>query len=114
VLLAYGLTFPDRVLYLYMLFPLQARYFVIIIGAITFLTTLSSSNTGISNAAHLGGMIFAYLYLKSQKAYRTRPLIHKFDLKEAYYRWKLRRARRKFEVYLNKKDRGRDKDEMIH
>jgi membrane associated rhomboid family serine protease len=114
VLLAYGLTFPDRVLYLYMLFPLQARYFVIIIGAITFLTTLSSSNTGISNAAHLGGMIFAYLYLKSQKAYRSRPQIQRFNLKEVYYRWKLRRARRKFEVYLNKKDPRRDKDEMIH
>ena len=114
VLLAYGLTFPDRILYLYLLFPVPARYFVMIIGAITFLTTLSSSNTGISNAAHLGGMVFAYLYLKSQKRYRTRSRSKGFDLKEIYYRWKLRRARRKFEVYLNKKDRGSDKDQMIH
>ena len=45
VLLAYGLTFPDRVLYMYMLFPLQAKYFVMIIGGIAFLTALSSSNS---------------------------------------------------------------------
>ena len=114
VLLAYGLTFPDRILYLYMLFPLSARYFVMIIGAITFLTALSSSNTGISNAAHLGGMAFAYLYLKSQRTLRNRSQKLGFDLKEVYYRWKLKRARRKFEVYLNKKEGGRDKDQMIH
>lgn len=114
VLLAYGLTFPDRILYLYMLFPLPAKYFVMIIGGITFLSALSSSNTGISNAAHLGGMAFAYLYLKSQKTLRSRSQRSAIDLKEVYYRWKLRRARKKFEVYLNKKEDNRDKDQMIH
>jgi membrane associated rhomboid family serine protease len=118
VLLAYGLTFPDRVLYMYMLFPLQAKYFVMIIGGIAFLTALSSSNSGISNAAHLGGMAFGYVYLKSRKGQRSRTPARSSSLvaqiKDAYFHWKLRRARKKFAVYLNKKERQRDKNESIH
>ncbi len=110
VLLAYGLTFPDRIIYLYMLFPIPAKYFVMIMGGIVFLSTLSSANTGISNIAHLGGMVIGLLYLKG----RSGNLLYQF--KDALFQWKLRRARRKFMVYLNKKerDRDRDKNQMIH
>ena len=116
ILLAYGLTFPDRILYMYLLFPLQAKYFVLIIGGIAFLTALSSSNTGISNAAHLGGMAFGYIYLKAkgEKGRRSSSWKPGLAIKGVYYQWKLRRARKKFAVYLNKKDRDRDKNEMIH
>ena len=107
VLLAYGMTFPDRIIYMYMIFPLQAKYFVMIIGGIAFLSALSS-NTGISNVAHLGGMVFGYLYLKGKPGHLLYPI------KETYYRWKLRRAKKKFMVYLNKKERDRDKNQMIH
>jgi membrane associated rhomboid family serine protease len=110
ILLAYGLTFPDRIIYLYLLFPIPAKYFVMIMGGIVFLSTLSSANTGISNFAHLGGMLVGYLYLKS----RSGNLIS--QAKEAYFQWKLQRARKKFLVYLNKKERGKDRDKkpMIH
>src|SRR4030095_4270651 len=37
LLLAYGLTFPNRPIYIYFLFPIPAKYFVIIMGAISFL-----------------------------------------------------------------------------
>jgi membrane associated rhomboid family serine protease len=117
VLLAYGLTFPDRVLYMYMLFPLQAKYFVMIIGGIAYLTALSSSNSGISNAAHLGGMAFGYIYLKTTKGQRSRPRASSSPIariKDAYFHWKLRRARKKFAVYLSKKEQQRDKNETIH
>ncbi|PYV45308.1 MAG: hypothetical protein DMG06_02975 [Acidobacteria bacterium] len=108
VLLAYGMTFPDRIIYMYMIFPLQARYFVMIIGGIAFLSSLSTANTGISNIAHLGGMVFGYLYL------RVKPGNLLYPIKGAYYKWKLRRAKKKFMVYLNKKERDRDKNHMIH
>ena len=42
VLLAYGMTFPDRIIYMYMIFPLPAKYFVMIIGGIAFLSSLSA------------------------------------------------------------------------
>jgi membrane associated rhomboid family serine protease len=108
ILLAYGLTFPDRIIYLYMIIPLQAKYFVMVIGGIAFLSALSTTNTGISNIAHLGGMLFGYIYLKRKPADLFSPI------KDAYHHWKLRRARKKFEVYLSKKERDRDKNQMIH
>lgn len=115
ILLAYGLTFPDRILYMYLLFPLPAKYFVMIIGGIVFLTALASSNSGISSAAHLGGMAFGYLYLKQFRGRRSKPKIDLLSaLKNIYFQWKLKRARRKFAVYLNKKERDRNKNETIH
>ncbi|MEW5978652.1 MAG: rhomboid family intramembrane serine protease [Acidobacteriota bacterium] len=116
ILLAYGLTFPDRTIYLYLLFPIPAKYFVIFTGAITFLVTLSGSNTGISNVAHLGGMVFGYLYLKQGLGRRRSRFSFRQYGKDWYYQWRLRRNRRKFEVYLNKKhrDQNPNKNETIH
>src|SRR5215831_19114658 len=109
VLLAYGLTFPDRIIYMYMIFPLPAKYFVMIIGGIAFLSALSTGNSGVSNVAHLGGMVFGYLYMRGKKSG------HLFQpVKDAYLQWKFRRAKKKFMVYLNKKEKDRDKNQMIH
>jgi len=41
LLLAYGLYFPDRPIYMYLVFPIPARYFVLIMGAIAFYLSLS-------------------------------------------------------------------------
>jgi len=105
ILLAYGFTFPDRIIYMYLLFPIPAKYFVMIMGGIVFLSTLSSANSGISNIAHLGGMLVGFVYLKG----RSGNLIYQF--RESYFQWKLRRARKKFMVYLNKKDRQKNRDQ---
>jgi hypothetical protein len=88
-----------------------------IIGGIAFLTALTSSNSGISNAAHLGGMAFGYVYLKTMKGRRAQTGRRSglmSSIKDAYFSWKLRRARKKFAVYLNKKERQHDKNESIH
>jgi len=109
VLLAYGLTFPNRIIYMYMIFPLPAKYFVMIIGGIAFLSALSSGNSEVSNIAHLGGMAFGYFYLKGKKSGRLFQ-----PIKDAYLQWKFRRAKKKFMVYLNKKEKDSNKNEMIH
>jgi len=109
VLLAYGLTFPDRIIYMYMIFPLLAKYFVMIIGGIAFLSALSTDNSGVSNVAHLGGMVFGYLYMRGKKSGQLFQ-----PVKDAYLQWKFRRAKKKFMVYLNKKGKDRDKNQMIH
>ena len=70
ILLAYGLMFPNRYVYLYFLFPIRVKYFVIIIGAIAF---FSSFNTGtnISHLTHLSGMIIGFVYLRSNLRWKT-------------------------------------------
>ncbi len=104
VLLAFGLLYPDRIILFSFLFPMKAKYFVIIIGAIAFLSSFQVGS-GVSHIAHLGGMIFGYVYLKS-KMMRTDWF---GSLHRHYHDWKLQRARRKFQVYMRKQQRDRDR-----
>jgi len=105
ILLAFGVLFPDAIVLFSFLFPIKAKYFVMIIGAITFMSTIGSSGGGVSHVAHLGGMVFGYLYLRS--GFARIDLIG--PLRQEYENWKLRRAKKKFQVYLRKKDSDRDR-----
>ena len=44
LLLAYALYFPDRPIYMYFVFPIPAKYFVMIIGAIAFYSSLAATS----------------------------------------------------------------------
>ncbi len=104
LLLAFGMLFPDRTVLMSFLFPIKAKYFVMIMGAIAFLNSIGSSGGGISHFAHLGGMLFGYLYLKT-------PRLRGVDfgyLRREYTEWRMRRARRKFQVYMRKHNSPRD------
>lgn len=100
ILLAYAMYFPHRQIYLYMLIPIQAKYFVMIFGAIAFLMSLSGGG-GIAHTAHLGGLVVGYFYLKGLRA---RPLD---ELRYRWMKWKMQRARGRFDVYSG----GRDDDD---
>ncbi len=101
LLLGYGMYFPNRPIYLYFIFPIPAKYFVMIIGAIAFFSALGGPGGGIAHSAHLGGLVVGYLYLKGLRA---RPLD---ELKYRWLRWKMGRARSKFDVYSG----GRSSDD---
>ena len=92
LLLAYGLYFPSRTIYLYFLFPIPARYFVMLVGAIAFLSSIGSSGGGVAHVAHLGGLLVGYLYLKGRRG----PLD---ELKYRWLKWRLSRSRSRFDVY---------------
>jgi membrane associated rhomboid family serine protease len=97
ILLAFGWLYPDRTVLFALIFPIPARVFVAILGGIQFLSTFGS-NSDVSHVAHLGGMAFAWIYL------RHRPEFLDIDWQASYRQWKLRRAQRKFQVYMKKKD----------
>jgi membrane associated rhomboid family serine protease len=101
ILLAYALYFPHREIYLYFLFPIQVKYFVMIVGAIAFLSSLGSGGSGVAHTAHLGGLVVGYVYLKGLRA---RPIE---ELRYRWLRWKMNRARDRFGVYSG----GRNKDD---
>lgn len=63
VLLAFGLMFPDRLIFIYFFVPLKAKYFVILYMVIEFVSL--SSNDGIAHFAHLGGAVVGFIYLLS-------------------------------------------------
>ena len=102
LLAAYGLLFPDRILLLYFVLPIRAKYLVLILGLITFWSSLSATGGGIAHVAHLGGMIFGWLYLRGPRWPRLRNPIG-----GAFQRWKRNRLRKKFQVYYSK-TRGED------
>jgi membrane associated rhomboid family serine protease len=106
LLLAYGLYFPDRPIYMYLVFPIPAKIFVMIIGAIAFYSTLSAAGGGIANATHLGGLLVGYVFLKGA---RVHPLA---ELKYRYLKWKINRVRKKFDVYSG--GRADDWDRHVH
>jgi len=96
LLVAFGVLYPEAPVLMFLLFPMKAKHMVMIFAGIEFLMALGQ-NTGVSNIAHLGGMAFGYLYLK-----RRLPKINLPDFGGAYRQWKLKRAKRKFQVYLRK------------
>jgi membrane associated rhomboid family serine protease len=106
LLLAYALYFPNRPIYLYLVFPVPAKIFVAIIGVLAFYASFAGSGGGVANATHLSGLVVAYLYLKRS---RIDPL---GELKYRYLRWKINRIRKKFDVYSG--GRADDWDRRVH
>lgn len=73
LLLAYGLLFGERVIYFMMLFPMKAKYFVMIIGFVELVTLLDSGmGSQTANLAHLGGIIVGFLFLSFVARWRAR------------------------------------------
>ncbi|MDE5626779.1 MAG: rhomboid family intramembrane serine protease [Paramuribaculum sp.] len=64
VLLAFGMIFPNRPLYLmFVPVPIKAKWMVAGYGVIELLIGLSSANDGVAHFAHLGGMIFGFFMI---------------------------------------------------
>jgi membrane associated rhomboid family serine protease len=65
LLLAFGMMFPNTMIYMYFLFPIKAKWFVIIYGAIELFGAINpSQNDNIAHYAHLGGMLFGFIMIK--------------------------------------------------
>jgi membrane associated rhomboid family serine protease len=105
LLVAYALCFPDRPIYIWALFPIPARVFVLIMGAIAFMSSVSGNQGGVANTAHLGGLVVGYLYLKTRGGH---PLA---EIRYRYVKWRMNRLRRRFDVHPG----GRhDWDDRLH
>jgi len=110
LLLAYALYFPDRPI-VFLIFPMPARVFVLLAGAIAFFSSLSESG-GVANATHLGGLLVAYVYLTSLRKGPRIQLNPWAEVKYRWVKWRLASARKKFDVYSG--GRGDDWNRRIH
>jgi membrane associated rhomboid family serine protease len=68
LLLAYGILFAERITYFMGIFPMKAKYFVMVAGAIDFASLLSSGVAGgeVAYLAHLGGLAAGFIILKTK------------------------------------------------
>ncbi len=65
VLLAFGLTFPNRPVMMFpIFFPIPARIFVLLYAGIDLFFGLFNSGDGVAHFAHLGGALGGFLLLK--------------------------------------------------
>jgi len=73
LLLAFGMMFPNSQIYLYFLFPIKAKYFVIGYGLIELFSGISNrAGDNVAHFAHLGGMIFGFILIKYWQKKGTR------------------------------------------
>ncbi len=112
LLLAFGILHANSEVMLFPLpFLIKAKYFVMGLMIIEVYLTLSAAHRpgeSIAYMAHLGGALFGYLWLKFVPrwgfGYATSERF--YGIRNSYYRWKRKRAARKFEVYMRKHDRA--------
>jgi membrane associated rhomboid family serine protease len=65
ILLAFGMMFPNTVIYLYFAIPIKAKYFVMIYGAFElFEGVMNRPGNNVAHFAHLGGMLFGYILIR--------------------------------------------------
>ena len=64
LLAAYGLLFPNSLIYIWGLVPLRAKYLVLIFGGIEFVSTIRPGVSPVAHLVHLGGMIIGVIYLR--------------------------------------------------
>ena len=96
LLLAYGFTYPNRLVYLYGLFPLKVKYMVIGLGVIAFFASMSAGSSGVSHITHLSGMIIGFVVMYYNFNWK--------GIKLWYFQKRLQN--------LKKKQKSKDKEEI--
>ncbi len=112
ILMAFGLIYGNQEIMLFPIpFSIRAKYFVAGIAFIELISAINAAGPGrgqgIAYIAHLGGLLFGFLYVKfvPRRGLMFNATERYFGVRNSYYRWKRRRAARKFEVYMSKHDR---------
>jgi membrane associated rhomboid family serine protease len=102
LLLAYGLLYPNRLVYLYLLFPIKVKWLVIIMGGLAFLSSITGGEPGVAHIAHLGGLLVGYALLRGPKW---------FERFQTYQNQRRREELKKqFEVYYSEVRHKIDED----
>ena len=103
LLMAFALYYPDTPILMFLLFPVPAKYFVMILGAVAFVS--APRGGGVAHITHLGGLVAGYLYLRRLRGMSLGRLGVLADLRYRYLRWRMNRLRRRFDVHPGGQDR---------
>jgi len=75
VLLAFGMLFPNTIIYLYFALPIKAKWFVMLYGLFELYSGIQNNpGDNVAHFAHLGGMLFGYLLIRSWNKKRYQNL----------------------------------------
>jgi len=118
ILMAFGLLYGNQEIMLFPIpFSIKAKYFVAGIAFIELISAINAAGPGhgqsVAYVAHLGGLLFGFIYVKllPRRGVKHGVSERYFGVLNSYYRWKRRRAARKFEVYMRHHNRTVSFDE---
>jgi membrane associated rhomboid family serine protease len=108
ILIGFGMLFGENEIMLIPFpFLIKAKYFIGILIVVELALSMSGGGN-VAYVAHLGGLLFGWLYVRRG----PKPALvnvgfaeRYYGMRNSYYRWKRRRAAKKFEVYMSKHDR---------
>ncbi len=105
MLVAIGTLYGDTEFLLFFTIGIKARYMAIIYGLIAIAMLFSQQR--MYAFAQLGGALAGWLYVQMAPRRGISFLLSErwYGLRNSYYRYKRRRAARKFQVYMNKQGR---------
>jgi len=66
VMVAYAMYFPDNLIFIYFLIPVKAKYLIAFLVLLEFFA-IDSAQSQVAHLAHLGGALFAFLYILFDK-----------------------------------------------
>jgi membrane associated rhomboid family serine protease len=101
ILLAFGMLFPNRTVYLYFLFPIKVKYLVMFLVATEFILSMNTTSD-ISHITHLSAVVIGFVYLRyiwrwKDIRFSIRKYIREFGLTVQYQK-ETRRAKLQQEV----------------
>jgi membrane associated rhomboid family serine protease len=66
IMLAFAMSWPNVPIYIWGIFPVQAKYLVGFLAVVALLSaTTSAEGSNVAHFAHLGGLVAGFLYLKA-------------------------------------------------
>ena len=102
LLLAFGMMFPNSMIYFYFLIPIKAKWFVIGYAVIELITGLGGADN-VAHFAHLGGMLFGLLLILYWKKNPAGPNKNFRKWKDIFQKWK-RKSKMKYTPYQEVRD----------
>lgn len=105
LLLAFGMMFPDSRIYLYFLFPIKAKWFVIGYAVLELLLGIGGADN-VAHFAHLGGMLFGLLLILYWRKHPSGPNKDFRKLKDIFQSWKNRKKYTRYEEVYDKVPRS--------
>ena len=89
--------FPNRVIYLYFLIPVKVKYFVLFIGGVAFISSLTGGASTVSHLTHLSGMVIGFIRISNLSG-----SLNNFKIKQQVKR--AERSRRSYDNVMHEVD----------
>jgi membrane associated rhomboid family serine protease len=110
ILAAFAFLFPNRLIYIYFLIPVKAKYLIILYMFFDLLPIITGQETGVAHVAHLGGAVVGIIYLLYYYKGTAGGFFGRSDLKSKFTSYMSSPGEKKRESTGYSKNGGHSKD----